>query len=57
VLSTFYPGNADSFDGVFGVGYFPKKAPGRRNGADQIIVAPFGDHPRADIRYHEYKLG
>ena len=45
VLSTFYPGNADSFDRVFGVGYFRKKVSGQGYGVDQIIFAPFGDDP------------
>jgi Glycosyl hydrolase 36 superfamily, catalytic domain/Glycosyltransferase family 36 len=44
-LSTFYPGNADSFDRVFGVGYFRKKISGHGYAIDQIIFAPFGDDP------------
>ena len=45
VLSTFYPGNADSFDRVFGIGYFRKKISGHGYGVDQILFAPFGDDP------------
>ena len=45
VLSTFYPGNSDSFDRVFGIGYFRKKVSGHESAIDQIIFAPFGDDP------------
>jgi hypothetical protein len=45
VLSTLYPGNADSFDRVFGIGYFRKKASGHGYTVDQTIFAPFGDDP------------
>src|ERR1039458_2577242 len=44
-LSTFYPGNAGSFDRVFGVGYFRKKVASNSYSVDQAIVAPFGDDP------------
>ena len=44
-LSTFYPGNADSFDRVFGIGYFRKKVAGHGYAVDQTIFAPFGDDP------------
>jgi hypothetical protein len=44
-LSTFYPGNAESFDRVFGIGYFRKKVSGHGYAIDQIIFAPFGDDP------------
>jgi hypothetical protein len=44
-LSTFYPGNAESFDRVFGVGYFRKKVSGYGYTIDQSIFAPFGDDP------------
>ena len=44
-LSTYYPGNAKSFDRVFGAGYFRKKAAGASYSLDQIISAPFGDDP------------
>jgi hypothetical protein len=45
VLSTFYPGNAKTFDRVFGVGYLRKKVTGRNSSVDQVIFAPFGDDP------------
>ena len=45
VLSTFYPGNGDRFDRVFGVGYFRKKVSGHGYEVDQVIFAPFGDDP------------
>jgi len=44
-LSTYYPGNADSFERVFGIGYFQKKVRGKGYSVDQIIFAPFGDDP------------
>jgi Glycosyl hydrolase 36 superfamily, catalytic domain/Glycosyltransferase family 36 len=44
-LSTFYPGNADSFDRVFGIGYFRKKVAAHGYAVDQTIFAPFGDDP------------
>ena len=44
-LSTFYPGNAESFDRVFGCGYFRKKVFGHGYAIDQVIFAPFGDDP------------
>ena len=44
-LSTFYPGDVESFERIFGIGYLRKKV--QRNGytADQVIFAPFGDDP------------
>jgi hypothetical protein len=45
VLSTYYPGNAKSFDRIFGIGYFRKKAAGEDYAIDQVIFAPFGDDP------------
>jgi hypothetical protein len=45
VLSTFYPGNAKTFDRVFGVGYLRKKVTGNHSAVDQVIFAPFGDDP------------
>jgi hypothetical protein len=44
-LSTFYPGNAKSFDRIFGIGYFRKKLTAQNYGVDQVIFAPFGDDP------------
>jgi Glycosyl hydrolase 36 superfamily, catalytic domain/Glycosyltransferase family 36 len=68
VLSTFYPGNADRFDRVFGIGYFRKKVSGHGYAIDQIVFAPFGDDPvlvsqvtisnagpsKANLRWIEY---
>jgi len=45
LLSTFYPGNGDRFDRVFGVGYFRKKVSGHGYRIDQTVFAPFGDDP------------
>ena len=45
ILSTYYPGNARSFDRIFGMGYFRKKVAGERYSIDQVISAPFGDDP------------
>ena len=44
-LSTFYTGEADVFERVFGIGYLRKTV--QKNGytADQVIFAPFGDDP------------
>jgi hypothetical protein len=67
-LSTFYPGNARTFDRVFGAGYFRKKVAGASFAIDQAIIAPFGDDPvlisqvtianhgrsRANLRWIEY---
>ncbi|MHA1751522.1 MAG: GH36-type glycosyl hydrolase domain-containing protein [Candidatus Helarchaeota archaeon] len=44
-LSTYYPGNADSFDRIFGMGYYRKIVKGHGLSVDQIIFAPFGDDP------------
>lgn len=44
-LSTFYPGNASSFDRIFGVGYFQKRVASANYAIDQVIFAPFGDDP------------
>jgi hypothetical protein len=45
VLSTYYPGNAKSFERTFGMGYFRKNVAGENYAIDQIIFAPFGDDP------------
>ena len=45
VLSTYYSGNAKSFDRVFGMGYFRKKVTSEDYSIDQVIFAPFGDDP------------
>jgi hypothetical protein len=44
-LSTYYPGNANSFERVFGIGYIQKKVKGHGFTVNQIIFAPFGDDP------------
>ncbi|NVM17300.1 MAG: hypothetical protein HWN80_06255 [Candidatus Lokiarchaeota archaeon] len=44
-LSTYYPGNADSFERIFGIGYFRKKVIGHGYTVNQNIFAPFGDDP------------
>ena len=44
-LSTYYPGGAESFHRVFGIGYFRKTVSGGGYTADQVIFAPFGDDP------------
>lgn len=44
-ISTYYPGNAKSFDRTFGSGYFRKKVRGDSYSIDQVIFAPFGDDP------------
>jgi hypothetical protein len=44
-ISTYYSGKAESFERVFGMGYFRKRVTGHGLTADQIIFAPFGDAP------------
>jgi hypothetical protein len=44
-LSTFYPGNAKTFDRIFGVGYLQKKVADSKYAIDQVIFAAFGDDP------------
>ncbi len=44
-LSTWYSGFADSFDRIFGIGYFRKRVAGHGHEVDQVILAPFGDDP------------
>ncbi|MGA2924250.1 MAG: hypothetical protein ABSE28_24390 [Candidatus Sulfotelmatobacter sp.] len=67
-VSTYYPGNANSFDRILGEGYFQKIVRDRRYEIDQVIFAPFGDDPvllsmvtvtnhrdaAADLRWIEY---
>ena len=44
-LRSYYPGNARSFDRVFGAGYFRKRIAGDSYAVDHVIFAPFGDDP------------
>ena len=44
-ISTFYPGNGDSFERIFGIGYFQKIVEGNGLKVDHVIFAPFGDDP------------
>lgn len=67
-LSTFYTGNAERFERIFGAGYFQKKVEADNYTVDQAIFAPFGDDPLiisrvnvsnrgsapADLRWVEY---
>lgn len=68
LLSTYYPGNGESFDRIFGMGYLRKKISGSGYAVDQVLFAPFGDDPVlvsevtitnrrkavADLRWIEY---
>ncbi len=45
VLSTNYPGQGDSFERLFGIGYYQKVVKGAGLIADQVIFAPYGDDP------------
>ena len=45
ILSTFYSGNEESFERIFGIGYFRKIVKARDLLVDQIIYAPYGDDP------------
>ena len=44
-LSTYYTGEADSFDRVFGMGYLQKRVSARQYTVDQVLFAPYGDDP------------
>jgi len=44
-LATYYPGNAQTFDRIFGVGYYRKKVANADYAIDHVIFAPFGDDP------------
>ncbi len=45
VLSTYYTGQGEAFERIFGEGYFQKTVTSRRYQVDQVIFAPFGDDP------------
>jgi hypothetical protein len=45
VLSTFYDGKNNSFERIFGIGYYRKKASDDKYSVDQVLYAPFGDDP------------
>lgn len=45
VLSTYYPGNGESFERILGLGYLRKIVKGHLWQVDQMIFAPFGDDP------------
>src|ERR1700690_2686054 len=45
VLTTYYPGQGDSFDRIMGEGYFRKIVKSHQYEVDQVIFAPFGDDP------------
>ena len=45
ILGTFYPGIAESFERIFGMGYYRKQVKGGGMAVDQIVFAPFGDDP------------
>ncbi len=45
ILSTYYPGNGESFERIFGMGYFQKIVSGNGLKVNQVIFAPFGDDP------------
>jgi hypothetical protein len=67
-LSTYFPGNAESFDRTFGISYYRKTVKGQGYIIDQRVFAPFGDDPLlisqvtvkngtnrpADLRWIEY---
>ncbi len=68
VLSTYYPGNGDSFERIFGEGYLRKTVRSRQYEVEQTVAAPYGDDPvivsmvkvtnrgttAADLRWVEY---
>ena len=45
VLSTYYSTKAESFERVFGAGYYSKRVKQREYEVEQTILAPFGDDP------------
>lgn len=45
VLSTYYSAQAESFERVFGAGYYGKTVKGYGYKVEQNILAPFGDDP------------
>jgi hypothetical protein len=45
IISTFYSGNGDYFERIFGIGYFRKIVKKYNLSVDQIIFAPYGDNP------------
>ncbi len=45
MLSTYFPGNSDSFERIFGMGYYRKTVQGQGLKVDQTIFAPYGDDP------------
>lgn len=45
ILGTYYPGAAESFDRIFGMGYLRKRVANKKYEVDQVIFAPFGDDP------------
>ena len=67
-LSTFYSGQSQSFERIFGIGYLRKTVTQANYSVDQVIFAPFGDDPLlisqvtvinqrdvpADLRWIEY---
>jgi len=67
-ISTFYPGNGDFFERIFGIGYIRKRVSGIGLIVDQVVFAPYGDDPilisritvknnrnkPADLRWIEY---
>jgi hypothetical protein len=67
-LSTYYPGNGETFDRVMGEGYLKKTVKGHSYEVEQTVLAPFGDDPvmvsmvkvtnhgasAADLRWVEY---
>ncbi len=52
VLSTFYSGEEESFDRIFGVGYYRKTVKGEELVADQTLFSPYGDDPILFSKVH-----
>jgi len=44
-ISTFFDDKQDSFERIFGIGYYRKKIKSSDFDIDQVIFAPFGDDP------------
>ncbi|MFX1430876.1 MAG: GH36-type glycosyl hydrolase domain-containing protein, partial [Promethearchaeota archaeon] len=45
IISTYFSGNADDFERIFGIGYYRKIVKKYNLSVDQVIFAPYGDDP------------
>jgi cellobiose phosphorylase len=45
IISTYYSGNVNDFERIFGIGYYRKIVKKYNLSVDQVIFAPYGDDP------------